>query len=290
MAKSKRQVAHKVTDLLKGVDISPEVRQRVCSYVHQQEQRAESSANNRLKHQRNEIRGLSQNLQATRQALETARAANSGDGLIKLYHAGAQLISKQATDIKNLEANIVRGEKDITKKTEEIKGLLATISRGKEVIAEQADEIQRLEANALYGKEDIIEWKDSFDKLIQAKDEKGAQLEKQIEDFRGIVQDLGARMALDNAAKDSIEQQLADAHNLIQTLQGLIDSRNKAFESQRANEAEISAENHDLQSRLRESEETCLEWEAAVSQQQEYIKQLEEEHERLKALAGAGDH
>lgn len=289
MAKSKKKIRQETATLLQGAEITPQTRQRLFSIFSQLERdnaRHQSNIGNRNQ----EIKRLSQNLQATREELEAARTVKSDDGLIKLYHAGAQLITKQAKDIKDLEANILYGKKEITGQADEIKGLLATILRGKEVVAEQAVEIKRLEAKALYGKEDLLAWKDSFNKLLQAKDDKSTQLEKQIEDFRCIVQDLGARMALENAAKDSIEQQLADAHNLNHTLQGLIDSRNKAFESQRANEADISAENRDLQSRLRESEETCLEWEAAVSQQQEYIKQLEQEHERLKALAGAGDH
>lgn len=190
------------------------------------------------------IRKLTQDLKEARDELAQPHARKSDDELTNLYYAGAQLVSKQANEIRVLKKDIQR-------------------------VKDGGDRLKKTFADQLQHKDNQV---------AQVEREKVA-LDGTVQDLEARL----ASLTTDHDAASKVEQQLQDARSLIATLNGFVDNRNRVVDGLRASEARLLAEGADMFARLRHAEQLCYDWQATSDDQVRQIQQLADERARLLA-------
>lgn len=186
-------------------------------------------------------------IQSLEEELEQARRGYSGDDdLVKLYHAGTAVLTKQAAEIKKLKAEGQR-EKDEKEKQEDFTLMKKEKDEEKAVLVEAVKQLEgrlaSLTTEAADGEKD---------------------LKRQVADARGQVRVVAARSS---------------------KLEGDVLAANKTIDDLRRRES-AGGEKADLLNKLRKVEQHCEGYRSMATDQQKLIEKLSKENTKLVGELG----
>jgi hypothetical protein len=175
--------------------------------------------------------------------LEQARRGYSGDdGLVKLYHAGATLVIKQAADIKKLRAEGQRGKDEQEQQNKESTLIMKEKDEEKAVLVYAVQELERRLASV------TTEFMDTE-----------MDLKRQVADVEGQLKTAAARSS---------------------KLEGDILAANKTIDDLRRHES-AEGEKAKLLNRLNRVKQHCESYRSTATDQQKLIEKLSKENARL---------
>jgi len=205
--------------------------------------------------------------------LEQARRGYSGDDdLVKLYHAGATLVIKQAADIKKLQAEGRRGKDEQEQQNKESNLMMKEKDEEKAVLVYAVQELERRLASV------TTEFMDTE-----------MDLKRQVEEVTGQLKAAAAHSSkLEGDLKRQVEEvagQLKTAAARSSKLEGDVVSANKTIDDLRRRES-AEGEKAKLLNRLHKVEQHCEDYRSTATDQQKLIEKLSKENAKLVSDLG----